>query len=73
MNDPALDLQGITKSYNPGAPNEVRVLRGIDLQVAPGEVVALVAPPGRANPRFCILRGCWIRPMPGRSASGART
>ena len=47
MNDPVLRLSGISKAYNAGLPNEVTVLRGIDLTVAPGEVVALVAPVGR--------------------------
>ena len=42
----ALTLQGIDKAYNRGKASEVVVLRGASLTVAPGEVVALVAPSG---------------------------
>jgi len=38
MSDPTLRLSGITKAYNHNKPNEVTVLRGIDLEVARGEV-----------------------------------
>ena len=41
-----LRRSGITKAYNRAAPNEVNVLRGIDLTVQAGEIVALVAPSG---------------------------
>ncbi|MBL4768820.1 MAG: ABC transporter, partial [Rhodobacteraceae bacterium] len=46
MNDPVLHLRGITKAYKRGLPGEVDVLRGVDLRIEPGEVVALVAPSG---------------------------
>ncbi|WP_411974772.1 ABC transporter ATP-binding protein [Sulfitobacter faviae] len=57
MNDPVLRLSGISKAYNPGAPNEVQVLRGIDLEVDPGEVVALVAPSGAGKSTLLHIAG----------------
>ncbi|MCF7747336.1 ATP-binding cassette domain-containing protein [Sulfitobacter sp. M39] len=65
MNDPVLRLSGIGKSYNPGQPNEVKVLRGIDLTVAAGEVVALVAPSGAGKSTLLHIAGLLDTPDTG--------
>ena len=57
MNDPVLRMFGISKAYNPGKPNEVSVLRSIDLEVASGEVVALVAPSGAGKSTLLHIAG----------------
>lgn len=57
MSDPVLRLAGITKAYNAGKPNEVQVLQGIDLQLAAGEVVALVAPSGAGKSTLLHIAG----------------
>ena len=57
MNDTVLDLNGITKTYNAGKPNAVEVLRGVDLRVARGEVVALVAPSGAGKSTLLHIAG----------------
>ena len=67
-----LTLSGITKGYNHGKPNEVQVLRGVDLTVGEGEVVALVAPSGAGNRRFSISRGYSTRRTRAWCPSGAR-
>jgi len=66
MSDPVLRLTGITKAYNTGKPNEVTVLRGIDLSVAPGEVVALVAPSGAGKSTLLHIAGLLDAPDAGR-------
>lgn len=65
MSDPVLSLRGITKSYNPGAPNQVDVLQGVDLDVARGEVVALVAPSGAGKSTLLHVAGLLDSPDAG--------
>ena len=52
-----LSLTGIVKGYNHGQPNEINVLRGVDLSVAQGEVVALVAPSGAGKSTLLHIAG----------------
>jgi lipoprotein-releasing system ATP-binding protein len=69
MND-ALALRGIEKVYNRGKPNEVRVLSGIDLRVAAGEVVALVAPSGAGKSTLLHIAGLLDTPDEGTVTIG---
>lgn len=57
MNEPMLKLAGVEKGYNRGKPSEVVVLRGADLTVAKGEVVALVAPSGAGKSTLLHIAG----------------
>mmetsp|Transcript_23351 Transcript_23351/g.40714 ORF Transcript_23351/g.40714 Transcript_23351/m.40714 type:complete len:228 (+) Transcript_23351:4210-4893(+) len=57
MSDQVLSLQGITKAYNAGKPTAVDVLRGVDLNVVAGEVVALVAPSGAGKSTLLHIAG----------------
>lgn len=68
MNDVTLSLDGITKGYNAGKPNEVRVLHGVSLSVAKGEVVALVAPSGAGKSTLLHIAGLLDTPDAGRVA-----
>lgn len=65
MSEPVLELAGLCKSYNRGLPGEVAVLRGADLVVAPGEVVALVAPSGAGKSTLLHLAGLLDKPDAG--------
>lgn len=61
-----LTLSGITKGYNRGKPSEVLVLRGADLTVAKGEVVALVAPSGAGKSTLLHIAGLLDTPDEGK-------
>ncbi len=65
MNDATLRLTGITKTYNAGSPAAVEVLRGIDLTLARGEVVALVAPSGAGKSTLLHMAGLLDTPDAG--------
>lgn len=52
-----LKLEGVTKTYNAGLPSEVAVLRGCDLTLGEGEVVALVAPSGSGKSTLLHIAG----------------
>jgi lipoprotein-releasing system ATP-binding protein len=60
-----LSLRGVTKAYNTGKPSEVTVLRGVDIDVAGGEVVALVAPSGAGKSTLLHIAGLLDTPDAG--------
>ena len=68
----ALELAGIVKAYNRGRPGEVAVLRGVDLAVASGEVVALVAPSGAGKSTLLHIAGLLDTPDAGEVRLGGR-
>jgi len=57
MSDPVLNIAGLTKAYGRGTPGEIAVLRGVDLSIARGEVVALVAPSGAGKSTLLHIAG----------------
>ncbi len=65
MNEQALVLDAITKTYNPGKPSAVKVLRGASLTLDRGEVVALVAPSGAGKSTLLHIAGLLDTPDSG--------
>lgn len=57
MSEDVLRLNGIEKAYNKGKPGEVSVLRGVDLSLQAGEIVALVAPSGAGKSTLLHIAG----------------
>ncbi|MBO6885012.1 MAG: ABC transporter ATP-binding protein [Marivita sp.] len=65
MSDVALRLSGVTKTYNAGSPAAVKVLRGVDVSLSKGEVVALVAPSGAGKSTLLHIAGLLDTPDGG--------
>lgn len=65
MSDVVLRLEGLEKSYNKGLAGEVNVLRGADLTLQAGEVVALVAPSGAGKSTLLHIAGLLDQPDGG--------
>ena len=62
---PYIVVQGVTKAYHPGA-REVHALRGIDLSVRRGELVAVRGRSGSGKTTLLNLIGGLDRPSDGR-------
>lgn len=56
-----VELRGVTKVYNGG----VRALRGVDLAVEPGELLAIVGPSGSGKSTMLHMIGTLDRPTEG--------
>lgn len=68
-----LELTGVTKGYNHGTPGEITVLRGVNLAVAAGETVALVAPSGAGKSTLLHIAGLLDQADAGQVAIHGRT
>lgn len=60
-----LRLDKIEKTYNQGTPGQIDVLRGLNLTVGQGEVVALVAPSGAGKSTLLHIAGLLDTPDAG--------
>lgn len=66
MNKPVLELASIEKSYSKGSSNKIEILKGVDLQLFPGEMVALVAPSGAGKSTLLQIAGLLDKPLRGK-------
>ncbi len=66
MNKPVLELSSIEKSFSKGSSNKIKVLKGVDLQLFPGEIVALVAPSGAGKSTLLQIAGLLDKPLSGK-------
>ena len=69
---PVIAMQGIVKRYYIGKPNELEILHGIDLQVEPGEFIAIVGESGSGKSTMMNILGALDRPTEGHYKSTSR-
>jgi putative ABC transport system ATP-binding protein len=61
VNKPVLQLSGLVKEY----PGRVQALRGVDLEIREGELVAIVGPSGSGKSTLLHVMGTLERPSSG--------
>lgn len=69
MNTHGIRIEGLRKRYGKG-DTSVEALKGVDMQVAPGEVVGLVGPSGSGKSTLLKCLGAVIEPTAGRMSLG---
>ena len=62
---PRVELVGVERTYELGQADEVRALRGVDLVVAPGEVLSIEGPSGCGKTSLLNLLGLLDTPTRG--------
>jgi putative ABC transport system ATP-binding protein len=62
---PVIRLEAIHKRYTSGRL-DVHALRGVDLEIAPGEFVAIMGPSGSGKTTLMEIMGCLSQPSAGR-------
>ncbi|WP_260292420.1 ABC transporter ATP-binding protein [Sedimenticola hydrogenitrophicus] len=69
MSGKGIRIEGLTKRYGRG-DTAVDALKGVDMQVAPGEVVGLIGPSGSGKSTLLKCLGAVIEPTAGRMILG---
>ena len=71
MSDPILSLRGLVRTY-PSGRGKLEVLRGVDLDVYPGELVGLIGPSGSGKSSLLHAAGLLEKPDAGLIAIDGR-
>lgn len=68
-----LEARGIHKSFTSGDGSELRVLTGVDLEVASGEAVSIIGASGAGKSTLLHVLGALDRPSSGQVLLGGET
>lgn len=68
---PVVEMRGVRRVYAEG-PLRLTVLRGVDLTIGAGEIVALLGPSGSGKSTLLNIMGCLDRPTAGLYRLGGR-
>ena len=60
-----IELKGVEKTYFLEGDNQVHALRGVDLNIKQGSIVAIMGPSGSGKSTMLNLLGCLDRPTAG--------
>lgn len=71
MDFPGIHIEGLRKRYGEGA-TAVDALKGVELRVAPGEVVGLIGPSGSGKSTLLKCLGAVVEPTAGRMSLRGR-
>ncbi|MEN9397179.1 MAG: hypothetical protein RLZ81_1709, partial [Pseudomonadota bacterium] len=69
MQDRGIHIEGLRKRYGSG-DTAVDALKGVNMKVAPGEVVGLIGPSGSGKSTLLKCLGAVIDPTAGRMTLG---